>query len=258
MDAQTDQRSDFMATVKQMVNYSFYSYSFSGSSDSASTILRDYANVKNGSYKKLLRTYYEKSEVTDFNPSIATSLDSSKTIAKIQSAALSLSNSADRLTAKGSKSLFKMTGVTKTDLTGNKSTEKNYDMDLIYKAVSGYVSDYNTMLHEGAKAESKSILKSTLSLTRLSKSNRNLLKEIGITVGSNNKLTIDEDTFKKADINKIKTLFQGASSYASNVSAKASKIKGVALVEALKANTYTNKANYSTAFSIGEIYSDFF
>lgn len=245
MDAQTDQRSDFMATVNQMANYSFHNYSSNSPSDSTSTILRDYASVKNGSYKKLLKAYYDKSDSKDLNTSISTSLDSSKTIAKIHNAALSLSSSADALSAKGSKSLFK-------------ATEGSYDMDRIYKAANSFVNDYNTMIHEGAKAESKSILKSTLSLTRLSKSNKNLLKDIGITVGSNNKLTIDEEAFKKADINKIKTLFQGASSYAANVSTKAAKIKGNALVEALKSNTYTNKANYSNTYFEGAIYSSFF
>lgn len=247
-----------MATINQMVNNSFYNYSQSNTTDSTSTILRDYASVKNGSYKKLLKAYYEKSQVTDLTTSISTSLDSSKTIAKIHSAALNLSNSSDILTAKGSKSLFKMTDVSKTDDLGNVMNERSYDIDGIYKAVNNFVNHYNTMIEEGAKAESKSILKSTLSMTRLSKSNGNLLKDIGITVGGNNKLTIDEEVFKKADVNKIKTLFQGASSYAANVSTKASKIKGASILEALKANTYTNNANYNNTFITGKVYNGFF
>lgn len=255
-----NQRSDNMATINQMVRYNFNSYSSNSSSstDSTSTILRDYASIKNGSYKKLLRAYYAKADGTDVSASASTSADSSKTIARIQSSAMDLVNSSDVLTAKGSKSLFKEKDITTTDSEGNKTTEKGYDMDAIYKAVSNFVSAYNTMVDEGAKAESTSILKTTLSMTRLSKSNMNLLKQIGITVGSNNKLSVDEETFKEADINKIRTLFNGSNSYAANVSAKASKIKGAAILEALKANTYTDTASYSNTYSTGNIYNSLF
>lgn len=249
-----------MATINQIASYSFNNYTSnsSSSSDSTSTILRDYASLKNGSYKKLLKAYYSSADATDISTSISTSLDSSKTIASIQSAATSLVSAADTLTAKGSKSIFKQIDVTKADASGNKVTEKGYNMDAIYKAVNSFVDAYNTMIDEGATAESTSILKPTLSMTRLSSSNANLLKEVGIKVGSDNKLSIDEDTFKEADINKIKTLFNGSNSYAATVSAKASKIKGAAIAEALKANTYTDTAGYSNAYSMGNIYTSFF
>jgi hypothetical protein len=249
-----------MATISQMASYSFNSYTTNSSSstDSTSSILRDYASIKNGSYKKLLKAYYKKTKELSTVPSTSTSADSAKTIAGIQSTAVDLVNSADTLTAKGSKSLFKQKEITTTDESGNKTTTTGYDRDAIYKAVSSFVSDYNSMIEEGAKAESTSILKPTLSMTRLSTTNESLLKEIGITVGSNNKLTVNEDTFKKADISTIKTLFNGSNSYAANVSAKASKIKGAAVLESLKANTYTDTANYSNNYSTGNIYNSLF
>jgi hypothetical protein len=260
MEAEQIQRSDTMATIGQMVSYNFNNYTTNSSSatDSTSSILGDYASIKNGSYKKLLKAYYAKVDTSSTDSSTSTSSDSTKTIAKIQSAATDLVNTADALTAKGTKSLFKEKDITTTDTAGNKTTTTGYDKDAIYKAASAFVSDYNTMLSEGGEAESTSILKSTLSMTRLSTTNANLLKEVGITVGSNNKLSINEDTFKKADMNKIKTLFNGSNSYAANVSAKASKIKSAAVMESLKSNTYTGTANYSDTYSTGNIYNSLF
>lgn len=258
MDAEIFQRSDYMSTINQMARFNMYNY-FSDSSssmDTTSTILRDYASIKNGSYKKLLKAYYDK-QGSDWS-SIAMSSDSTSTIARIQNASIDLINAADKLTAKGSKSLFKKQDITVTDDEGNTTTKQGYDMDSIYLAASSFVSDYNTMIEEGANAESTSILKPTLSMTRLSKSNIQLLKKVGISVGSNNKLSIDEDTFKNADINSIRTLFNGANSYASQVSAKASKIKGAAILESLKANTYSYTANYSNTYSAGSIYNSMF
>jgi hypothetical protein len=249
-----------MATIGQMASYNFnnYSTSSSNSSDTTSSILRDYASIRNGSYKKLLKAYYEKADTGSTNSSTSTSADSTKTISKIQSAATNLVNAADTLTAKGSKSIFKEKEITTTDASGNKTTTTGYDKDAIYKATSDFISDYNTMVDEGAKAESTAILKPTLSMTRLGTTNENLLKEVGITVGSNNKLSINEDTFKKADMNSIKTLFNGSNSFAADVSAKASKIKSAAVMESLKSNTYTDAANYSDTYSMGNIYNSFF
>lgn len=260
MEAEVIQRSDSMATINQMASYNFNNYSTtsSGSKDSTSSILGDYASIKNGSYKKLLKAYYAKADSASTDASSSTSLDSTKTIARIQSAATDLVKSADTLTAKGTKSIFKEKEITTTDASGNKTTTQGYDKEAIYKAVKEFVSDYNTMVDEGAEAESTSILKTTLSMTRLSTTNATLLKEVGITVGSNNKLSINEDTFKKADMNSIKTLFNGANSYAANVSAKASKINSAAVLESLKANTYTNTANYGDAYTAGNIYNSMF
>lgn len=249
-----------MATIGQMVSYNFNSYTTNSSSttDSTSSILGDYASIRNGSYKKLLKAYYAKADSSTTGSSTATSSDSTTTIAKIQSAATDLVNSADTLIAKGTKSLFKEKEITTTDAEGNKTTTTGYDKDAIYKAVSAFVSDYNNMVSEGGEAESTSILKSTLSMTRLSKTNVNLLKEVGITVGSDNKLSIDEETFKNADMNKIKTLFNGSNSYAATVSAKAYKIRSAAIMESLKSNTYTDAANYSNTYSTGNIYNSLF
>ncbi|WP_099468562.1 flagellar filament capping protein FliD [Konateibacter massiliensis] len=255
-----------MATINQMVRFSFNNYtantassSTSSSYDATSTILRDYASIKDGSYKKLLKAYYAKNAANGAeDTSTSTSSDSSRTIMGVKSAAIGLELSADALTTKGSKSLFKQTDITTTDEAGNKTTTKGYDMDAIYKAVKSFVTDYNDTIDEGAEANSNSILKTTLSLTRLSKANMNLLKDVGITVGSNNKLSVDEEKFKDADINKIKTLFNGANSYAATVADKASKLKGAAIVESLKANTYTESASYSNNYSNGYIYNSFF
>jgi len=249
-----------MATVNQMASYSFNNYSTSSSSstDANSTILRDYASIRNGSYKKLLQAYYNKTGTTTVDSSTSTSSDSTKTIARTQSAATDLISSANALTAKGTKSLFKEKEITTTDSAGNKTTTTGYDKEALYKAVSNFVSDYNTMITEGAEAESTSILKPTLSMTRLTTSNKNLLSQVGITVGSDNKLSINEDTFKKADINAIKTLFNGSISYAAEISSKASMVKGAAVLESLKANTYTSTANYSDNYSMGNIYNSLF
>lgn len=76
--------------------------------------------------------------------------------------------------------------------------------------------------------------------------NSSLLSKIGITIGKGNKLELDEEALKKADISSLKTVFTGYNSYASKVSQKAASI-GNAANRATA--TYTNNGTYSKTVS---------
>lgn len=82
------------------------------------------------------------------------------------------------------------------------------------------------------------------SLTATTNGNETLLKAIGITVKADNKLSIDEDTFKKADMSKVEALFKGNTSYGYQVGLRTSLIDYYAGREA---DTYNKYGSYSTA-----------
>ena len=46
-------------------------------------------------------------------------------------------------------------------------------------------------------------------MTKITKSTESLLERAGISVGANNKLELDEDALKKADISTLKSIFTG-------------------------------------------------
>ena len=80
------------------------------------------------------------------------------------------------------------------------------------------------------------------------KQNENLLKSVGITIGSDNKLKVDEDTFKKADMTSVKSLFKGQGSFATSTSGKAASIYSSAVSQISKlntTNTYTTDGGYN-------------
>jgi flagellar capping protein FliD len=87
--------------------------------------------------------------------------------------------------------------------------------------------------------------------------NKNLLQKVGITVGADGKLSLDEDTFKKADMGTAKSLFNGTGSYGWQVSAQASWIDFAATNEANKANTYNAKGGYGNNYSSGDIFNTY-
>ena len=161
-----------------------------------------------------------------------------------------MKESADALIATGSKSVFNKKEI--TDENGN--TKTDYDYDAIYKAVKGFADDYNSLIDSAGDSDSKSILRRTLSITNGTKKNSGLLSQVGVTIGEDNKLTVDEKKLKAANINDMKALFSGVGSYAYNVSSAASMINSAATNEMQKLNSYTSTGAYSYSASVGKIY----
>lgn len=226
-----------------------------GTSDLLGINYSDYATIKNGSYTKLMKAYYAKEASGDSSSSsitsTSTSKDSSKTLANIESAADDLKKASEALRTNGDKSLF--TKKQTTDKDGKVSYE--YDTDKIYKAVSEFVDSYNKMLKEGGDSNTNSILRSTKSMANLTKANSSMLGSVGITIGTDNKLSIDETAFKKADMNTVKSLFHTTGGFGYQTSVQAGMIESHAKTEAEKANTYNKTGMYTYNYTTGEIYN---
>ena len=65
----------------------------------------------------------------------------------------------------------------------------------------------------------------------------NLLSKVGITIGKGNKLELDEDALKKANISTLKSLLMGHGSFTDKFSQKADSISKVASNAAATART---------------------
>lgn len=215
----------------------------------------DYTTIKNGSYLKLMKAYYStdaSDAVKDVVSTTSTSKDDTKTLARIEDSAEGLKESADALLEKGSKSLFKTETVTGED---GKVTKK-YDTDAIYKAVSSFVDDYNSLIKNASDSNTSNISGAAERLSRMAKVNEKALKAVGITIDEDNKLVMDKDTFMKADMGKVKGLFQDRGGFAYQVSTQASMINYYAENEASKANTYGNRGTYTYNYNTGSMYNE--
>lgn len=192
------------------------SSSNSYSSDLLGINYSDWATIQNGSYRKLVSAYYTK--VEGGNGSSSGITDSKQMLTSIKDAAADLKDSASKLLDKGKNSLFTM----KTDEKGNSYVD--YDTDEVYKAVKSFVNDYNGLVDAMEDADTKSILRSAVNMVNFTSANKEALSEIGITVGADSKLSIDEDKFKSASKARVQSLFQSTGGYAYQISAKAANI----------------------------------
>lgn len=248
--------------ARQDYSYLFQSMTTSrGNSLGNLNFLSDYASIKNGSYGKLMKAYYAKdaadktaSEGKDTETkknSISTAADSAKTLSEIEKAADAMKESADSLLVKGSKSVFRKKNEKAT-------VSEEYDTDAIYKAVSGFVTDYNDLLSKTSAASSKNLQSKADTLAAVTSANAKLLSRVGITVNSDSSLSLDEEVFKKSDMGMVKNLFGTTGAYGYKVSAQASMIDYTAAKESTKSNTYTANGTYSNVYSAGNILNSFF
>lgn len=235
---------------------SFFSVaSNSSSSNSLSSLtglLSDYSSIRNGSYSKLLQKYYslgESENITTSKNATSTSKDNSKTLVSISDSTDDLKESADKLIKNGKESVF-----SKEEVDGKAA----YNKDKIYKAVKDFVDDYNAVIDSTADSNTKSIASNSSAMIRTTLTNEDVLGELGITVDSEGKLTLDEKKFKEADMSTAKTLFNGTGSYAYQMSAKASMINFNAETEMNRSNTYTNNGSYSYNYSSGSLFDYMF
>ena len=223
-------------------NYSLFGNSSSGFGGGIN--FGDYYMIKNGTYKKLLKSYYstDKSDSTNKTGSNSTTSASSKQNIALRDSSKALQASSSALR---NKALWEKKEVqTKDEATGETITKKEYDYDAILKAVKQFASDYNSVLDQAADSDSSAVLREASYMVNSTKSVSKLLEDVGINIGADNKLTIDEEKFKSARITTLNTLFAGSSSYgdrigqrASNIASYIPKSNGVASTSTKKTTT---------------------
>ncbi len=180
-----------------------------------SSLLGDYAAIKNGSYGKMMKSYYAKLEKQEAEESGET--DKTKA-GKVN----------DSASASAAASLYKSASAL-TSLNYDDRSEEN--IDKITDSVSSFVKDYNSLMKSASKSENETVQKQAESLYESYYTNYKLFSKIGITMNSDRTLSLDEDALKKtlADTEKghgstVKTLFGGIGSFADKAVDKASRI----------------------------------
>lgn len=168
-----------------------------------SSLLSDYASIKNGSYGRMLKAYYAKqTKETDEDDSSV-----SKTKAGKDSAASSSAKAVQK---------------SASELNDLDYSEENTDK--IYESVSSFVKDYNSMIKSASNSKVGAVSNQANQMNNTTYANYKMLAKAGITMNADRTLSINEKTFKKASMSTLKTLFKGNNSFADQVSKRAGQI----------------------------------
>lgn len=235
---------------------------------SSNSMLGDYAMIKSGTYKKLLTAYYKKVQAADTDGADTSKtnrydrFDKTQDQLKQENAAanqyLEVKDNADALRS----AAYSLNSYT---LYREKTAEDgttSYDRDEIKKSVQNFVSTYNTLLSASSEVKSTGMLGQISGLMKLTSDNSKALEAIGITVGKDNRLSLDEKALDSADVDSIAAVFKGNSSYGNSVSLRATEIARQANSSAFNsfrgASSYSQGGSYSVLGSTSSMLDQLF
>lgn len=205
------------------INSSLFQNSSFGSGNQS--FFADYASLKNGSYARLMKSYYgggysaagnsvsrqKESRSSNVLDKILEERRNPKVSEETQKANESLTNDISNL--KNSVSALR-NEKTYTD-TENGASAK----DKVASAVKDYVNQYNDVVSAAKKSTLSGKTANVAAMMRSTAENADKLKEMGITINSNGTLQLNEGKLKATDVSKVQELFSSKDimSYGSTV-----------------------------------------
>lgn len=243
--------------MNMKTNYSslFSSLGSGASGVGGSNFLTDYAAIRNGSYGKLMKSYYGTMKN---NATSGSSKSSSKYVVdRILEEKRNPKVSKDTQEANASLTTGLSNLKTSVSTLQNSKTYTDTEngqsaADKVVSAVKNYVTDYNNVVNA---AKGSTLTNKTAYVANVMSStaaNADKLSEIGITLNSNGTLNVDETKLKAADINKVQEMFspKDIMSYGSTVASRLQFAGASTVTGTTTDNTVTNNTAGSSASSL--------
>ena len=208
----------------------------------------DYAAIKNGSYGKLVKAYYAEDKADSTSTAKAVKASTSNT-AKTSKADVDTTG-LNQMKKEADKLKLSAEALNSDELWEKKDGKA--DMTKIAGAVKDFAANYNNVIDQASKVSSKEVAQDVKFMTGMTDTFSKVLGKIGVTVGADGKMAVDEEAVKNADFATVKSLFSGNATYGSQIADKAANIKSDA---DLGTSLYGSDASVSSAIS--SVYNQF-
>lgn len=184
------------------------------SSGGSSNFLSDYASIKNGSYGRLMKSYYGSATGSSASSKASGSTKTSKNnvLDKILEERRNPKVSEDVAKANSDLSIgisaLKSTVGTLQNTNTYANTQNGQDAtEKVTAAVKAYVSNYNDVVKAAKQSTLSSQTSHVAGMMKSTAANADKLSELGITINNNGTLQLNEGKLKTADITKVQDLF---------------------------------------------------
>lgn len=239
-------------------DYSYLFQSLSSSSGGMGNLnfLSDYASIKNGSYGKLMKTYYgskqdaattaasKKSSSSNVLDRILEEKKNPKVSKDVQKANASLTT--------GLSSLKSSVSALQSDKTYTDTENGSSAADKVVSAMKAYVTDYNNVVNaaKGSTLTSKTAYVANMMGSTATHADK--LAEIGVSINDNGTLELNEAKLKAADISKVQELFSSENimSYGSTIASRVQFAGSSSTTNSTTGSTETNSTAASGAASL--------
>ena len=229
--------------------YNYFSGLFSTSTSTQNSLtslynnLGDYSTIQSGSYKKLLSSYYKTTDdsSSDTSNKVSSLLQTTnkstnnKDLTNLKSASDDLSKAGQKLLQKGSNTVF---------------SEDNVD-DMV-SAVKTFATAYNKTITRAEDIADVNVTEKVDAMTSNTNAYAADLESIGITIGEDQKITVNEEKLKSADIASVKKILNSNNSFVGQTIQKATQIgsaiqntiNGIGLYNSSGSYAYLNTSSY--------------
>ncbi|MGN0674175.1 MAG: hypothetical protein ACI4KG_00335 [Oscillospiraceae bacterium] len=130
------------------------------------------------------------------------------------------------------------------------------DPEQTVAAVKDFAESYNNTLDGLQKSDSINALEKGVSIVNTTKAYARALSYAGIKVGSDNRLTVDEEKLKQAPEGTLRSLFTGNYSFANKIADKASYISRAADLKAQVTYNIKGGMDYYNKMAASMIFDD--
>ena len=237
----------------QNSSYLFQSMS-SGSGGMANlNFLSDYASIKNGSYGRLMKTYYgmKQQEAGSSSSSAGRKPNASNVLDKIleEKKNPKVSKEAQKANADLTTGLSNLKSSVSTLQNGKTYTDTENGQsaaDKVVSAMKAYVSDYNDVVNASKNSTLRNKTAYVANMMSCTAANADKLAELGVTINENGTLQLNESKLKAAGPSKVQELFSPSDimSYGSTIASR---------VQFTGANSSTNSTGSTQTDTPGKI-----
>lgn len=190
-----------------------------------SNFLTDYAAIKNGSYGRLMKSYYgtAKSAATGSGSSAKTNNVLEKIMEEKRNPKVSKeAKEANEKLVTGMSSLKTTVSALQSDKTYTDTANGQSAADKAVSAVKAYVAEYNDVVNAAKNSTLSNKTAYVANMMSTTAANADKLSEIGISVNENGTLELNEADLKAAGASKVQELFSSKDimSYGSMVASR--------------------------------------
>lgn len=194
----------------------------------------EFQSIRSGSYGKLLSAYYTKMQSNSASEAEETETKNCKLVGT-------------------NASSLKSAAQTLSGMDFSEATEEDS-----LNAIKDFVSSYNSVIDTADDVDNKSILRNAVWMTNITKESAGLLSEIGISIGEDNKLTLDETKWAEASATAKNSLLTGRQGFAEKMLYKANQLTNASSQKtSYTASAYQKNGDY-TKVNAQSMYDDLF
>lgn len=211
--------------------------------------LSDYASIKNGSYARLMKSYYGTGQTLGSVPSSSKkSTKTSNVLDKIleerknPKVSKNVQEANENLT-KGISNLKSSVSALQSDGTYTNTENGQSAADKVVSAMKTFVSDYNNVVNSAKGSTLANKTAYVANMMGSTAANADKLEEIGIRVNARGNLELNEAKLKAADLSKVQELFSpdDMMSYGSMIASRVQFAGSGATTNTVDGTTNTDK-----------------